>query len=586
MQNFAYLVITFLIAGAPWILMAQTPPVPSLMNEVLATLGWAMTALLLMKRTRTTKLAALKGTAGIPLWILAVLSLTAAIHFLTNRIAYPSTLTFYFMYLMGAAMVFMMGYSLASETEKLEKFCVFFATTWIAFSLLNVFYGLYQYMINPMGNYPWIAALQDIGRIYGNIRQPNHYATYLVIAMGCTLWLFSIKKSMPAIVAAPICVLLLLGVALSGSRTGAVGILWVAFFSFFLNSERRFRIAIPACLLACFASLYLMLGALNEGGHLPHFGTERLMGDLTQGTGSRWQVWEVTIQMILQNPWLGVGVGRYQFFYLLGDWSNQTDLLFSHAHNVILQISAENGLMAGVLIFTLAVIFVIKIFRRGIRHTPEQMTAIVAAPIMIHSLFEYPLWYTFFLFPFFFFLGTASGFHAGAQVESGHHTNRFHFAGTAIMIMVSLLVWSAQKAIEPLYTQKELTIQEKLTIVEKSYLFLPHADHALLVTSPLTLALRRDTTPTYQAVAQVFMDDRLTYRWAMQSFVNGDLESAKKLAQALQRMNPALFRRLQQFAQTATNEGLPNSAAFESYLNNPSPTKHSIRELLSPPTSP
>lgn len=586
MKNLTYLVITFLIAGAPWILMVQTPPVPSLMNEILATFGWAMTSLLLMKSTRATNLSALKGTAGIPLGILAVLSLTAMIHFLTNRISYPSTLIFYFMYLMGAAMVFMIGYGFASEKEKLEEFCIFLAKTWIAFSILNVFFGLYQYMVNPMGSYPWIAALQDIGRIYGNIRQPNHFATYLVIALGCTLWLSFTKKAMPVIVAAPICILLLLGVALSGSRTGIIGVFWVSFFSLFMSPERRFRIGISAGLLVCFGSIYLMLGALNSSGFLPHFGTERLMGDLTQSSGSRWQVWGVTLQMILQNPWLGVGVGRYQFFYLLGDWSNQTDLLFSHAHNVFLQIAAENGLIAGALIFALTFICVIAIIRQGIRHLPAQMTAIFAAPVMIHSMFEYPLWYTYFLFPFFFFLGTAAGFRAGSQVQNGSHASRFRLAGAAIMIMVSLLVLSAQKVIEPFYTQKELTVQEKLTIVGKSYLFLPHADHALLVTSPLTLALRPDTTSTYQAVAQVFMDDRLTYRWAMQSFVNGDLESAKKLAHALQRMNPALFHRLKQFAQTATSEGLPNSAAFEIYMNDPTPTGHGIRELLAPTALP
>ncbi|WP_425311287.1 Wzy polymerase domain-containing protein [Kingella potus] len=85
---------------------------------------------------------------------------------------------------------------------------------------------------------------------------------------------------------------------------------------------------------------------------------------------------------------------------------NGISVLFTHSHNIVLQLLAEMGLVGTLLVFGGAVWVVKPFFRRP-------ATAACLFPLMLmavslcHSMLEYPLWYIYFLVPFALMAGAA-----------------------------------------------------------------------------------------------------------------------------------------------------------------------------------
>jgi hypothetical protein len=125
---------------------------------------------------------------------------------------------------------------------------------------------------------------------------------------------------------------------------------------------------------------------------------QRLFGD--DATGSiRLYLWREAWLMFMQSPWLGVGFGQFAWhhFQLLPvlQPGNITGL-YNNAHNVILQLAAEAGLPG-----LLALFGALGTWLHGLRRMPMDAAhwwgSTALGVLAIHSLLEYPLWYTYFV---------------------------------------------------------------------------------------------------------------------------------------------------------------------------------------------
>ena len=59
----------------------------------------------------------------------------------------------------------------------------------------------------------------------------------------------------------------------------------------------------------------------------------------------RWALWESTLAMIQEHPWLGLGWGSYRFVYPEYDFFVQNEsVIIYHAHNTLLSLAAEIGI--------------------------------------------------------------------------------------------------------------------------------------------------------------------------------------------------------------------------------------------------
>jgi len=569
---FLFLSLIFAIV-LPWVFWSQAPPVNSLANEAASSVGWGglMIAIYIFPKDFLFKSA--DKTIFLPLVGIALLALIGLVHMGLGHVPYPSVLLFFLLYLLGAAAVYWGGVQWACDSGRVLYFLEIFAALWVLSALINVGLGIFQYF-RPEGFYPWIAALKDVGRIYGNTRQPNHYATLMVIGVGCILWLMLERRKIALCMGLALLCCLVFGVSVSGSRTGMVALVLVSLSVLVfkwggIRSKTSLLIAVfLPLMLAFFYAGLMFLDAMNVR---PHFGSERLQNLQGDWSGSRFSAWSTAWEMITQNAWLGVGVGRFQFHYLLGDWSSQQGQQFGHAHNLFLHLAAEHGLLTSLVVCATFVTYGGLMLKRSWGRPETSLVMLVVGPILIHSFFEFPLWYVYFLFPFFFMLGVLSG---GSLKESAVGTEVQH-AGKAmgllgiVMVVTPLLIGWSQRAGEPMYLTADTPISERIKIAQKSFLFRHYADHALLVTSPPEIAYSRESEPVYFAVAQVLFDDRLAFHWAIQSFINGEVDRAKRLAYALAVMSPDKFGELKDVVRRASVDGVAGASDYYAYLLNP-----------------
>jgi len=116
----------------------------------------------------------------------------------------------------------------------------------------------------------------------------------------------------------------------------------------------------------------LVLGFLALAGVTLLVGSEGLIQNISQTQGeiqdelpaserfSRRDIWSATSRLIKDHPYIGVGLGAFQFAYTRYDQSSGAQRV-EQSHNDYLQIVADAGLVGGLI----ALVFVFLLFARG-----------------------------------------------------------------------------------------------------------------------------------------------------------------------------------------------------------------------------
>jgi Virulence factor membrane-bound polymerase, C-terminal len=198
-------------------------------------------------------------------------------------------------------------------------------------------------------------------------------------------------------------------------------------------------------------------------------------------------------------------------------------------------------------------------------------------PVAVHSMFELPLWYTYFLFPVLFSLGLLSG---TAQVPGG--IARHCVSGSAkrhalllrlvmiVLLLAPVAVWRAQQETHELYVAQEKPFFERMQLAQSTFWVRQHADHALLNSAPLDLVLDPQAAVLFPAVGQVLIDAKLLRSWAMNCAAQGGGNQARRLAYAAKLISMRDFDRWRSMV-LALNE--PKLAELQTYLRDPVPVR-------------
>jgi O-antigen ligase len=316
----------------------------------------------------------------------------------------------------------------------------------LAAAVLNVVIGWLQYLGLAAPFAPWLNMLADPGVIYGNVRQPNQYATLMAMGVGAVWWSAAVKRPSPQpspasgrggeansflfspasagervralILSFILLIILTSGIVLSGSRTGMLETLLIAAMAFCWRGEKGSTQRKLALLFMALPLIYLVewqvvklvsqaLGLADIRG-----GVERF-SDSTGG--HRTELWHNVIHLIADKPLFGHGVhelgfAHFQFdFSQLSWWPGQgrSTIFLDNAHNIVLQSWVELGLV-GMLLSVGAFAYSVwraKPWREA--SADRQMAWLIIAPLALHSLLEYPLHYAQFWLPFCLALGIA-----------------------------------------------------------------------------------------------------------------------------------------------------------------------------------
>lgn len=319
------------------------------------------------------------------------------IQFLFGQIYYFSTAFFSFCFLFGFLASIVYGYNSVqfSEKENIIKFISYFFTV---VGFVSSLFAIAQWF---QISHPYILNLSH-NRPYANLGQPNHLATLLLLSICSLLFLYEYKKSKNIflILLFPIIVWAL---ALTQSRTT-----WVTLFVLFIIyivKKVRFEKKSTAyiALTAVFTYLFIFIfnaeisEYLNLAKPIPI--EERLNGGL-----GRIEMWKHMYYAAMQQPWLGYGWFQTTIAQLEGVLIFKNEGNLSSAHNIVIDLVLWVGIPFTVLIIGYGLYLIKRIFS-SIHSLPQLYVFMMMLCILVHAQLEFPLYYSYFLFPLGFFIG-------------------------------------------------------------------------------------------------------------------------------------------------------------------------------------
>ncbi len=313
------------------------------------------------------------------------------------------------LYLLWAAAIAALGYGLR-RCLGWAAFATLLSRVLVAGALATGLLAAAQ--LAGWGGEAWLMPLATT-RVYGNLGQPNHFADYLSLGLMSVAYLVAAGRL--ARVPAAVIALFFLSI-LNFSASRAVWIYLIAALALSLFLHIRARDAQSRTLLVWMAAavvvmilmqLIVFIGLPDRVG-ISETVASRLFQENT-GADTRLRHGEATWLMLQGAPLLGVGFEAYGWhhFLLSAQLPPRHDLgVADHAHNIVLQVAAEFGLLGLAVGFAAGWLW-LSAQRAASLSLERWWVYALLATMLAHSLLEYPLWYAYFLGTFALLLGAS-----------------------------------------------------------------------------------------------------------------------------------------------------------------------------------
>lgn len=427
-----------------------------------------------------------------------------------------------------------------------------FASAMLIAGLVSAGIGLLQVFAPAWTDGQVLAKTSLVGRAVGNLRQPNHLSSLLIWALVALVPLAQrrvwMREALSRELAAALGVLLVWCVVLTASRTGLLGVLLLAVWGLV---DRRLDKSVRAGLLAS-PVVYLLFWALMAAWahHTQHtFGGEARLAEQDL-SASRFGIWSNAWALFVQQPWTGVGLGNFNFAWTLTPFPGRPVAFFDHSHNVVLQLLVEMGLPLGGLTLALLTWGLVQAGRRAWQCEGEQAVGARSAFMMVvliglHSLLEYPLWYTYFLLPACWAWGMAVGVQpqgqgASSALSDGATAGRswaLPVAG-AVMAVASVLTMVDYFKVVDIYAPfgREASLPDRIAVGQQSVMYRYQADYAAVTTVPAAYL----TPEAFDHTTHALLDARLMMAWINALAAQGQEDKARYVAARLKEFrNPS-----------------------------------------------
>ena len=427
-----------------------------------------------------------------------------------------------------------------------------------------IFVGL-QIALKSKVDLPFMPKLTS----YGALSQANNFADYMALATASLMYLYAKKQLQLKLFIVGLMLFISL-LAFSGSRSSW---LYLGFISLLaiglqiksikqLNGSPNIRslLRVSLLLLPLFAIIQLALHyALPD--NLISLPTEELMEGLNAKTASmRGQFWQTSWHLFSQSPWLGIGAGqmRWQTFVLLDTPNlNPAKMIFEHSHNLFIHLLTEMGIGAALLAL-IGLGAWARAFKWRELHLETWWLIALLGVIGIHSMLEYPLWYTYFLGVFAFLLG------AGEEKLTQFNLAKFaRLSGASTFGLVLIVAainlstlaianyklekWSTTLTDKNIGKMNNAKLMSEFNWIQKNSLLAPYAQLLLLNELKVNDKQIDDLTWMSESVMRFMPTRRVTYQYALLLKLKGDEAGAvKQLNRALIAHPKGLNRSLQE----------------------------------------
>jgi O-antigen ligase len=578
-----------LALSVPTLVTFSYEPAASVFNDALALIGWSIVALVALLHVPQVI-----GERGIPGGVVAAYQIPwmACVGLVLYTFAQlllgageTGSVVSHAAALLCAALVASLGVLLGGrelDAAESHPMHVAFATALIAAAAACACVGWVQYL-QPGVELWGVAPLTTAGRIFANLRQPNHLALLLGWGLAAAVWLHASNKLSRTslvglvLVIAPVLIL-------TGSRMGRVflGLLIVLAL---LHPNSRAALFAAASALVTGVVTWYAAAYLHEAQVLPFFGVAREGGS---ATGSRAELWSALVSMIPQVPFFGCGVGGFNFCWTHADIHARTAGHWLHAHNIVLQAFVELGIVATVA-FGFALLW--PIFRNGARRQwrAVSLPLAVLAMVMTHAMLEFPLSYMYFLMPAAFAFGLVlAGVQPNdeSQLQSAPQPWVWPRALTAAAVVVLALCgllyasqyWKLRVFYSPAHASRQLDAAQLSALRGQTFLFRTHVDYSLLMTLSNTVEPHEERSiyAFFKQFGNRNLDGRLLARFSILAGMAGDRELALHLAWRTHAMYPADFEDLKQILRVRND---PRLSWLATYCESPSPQNVSMDRI-------
>ncbi len=262
--------------------------------------------------------------------------------------------------------------------------------------VVSLFFQIHQWM-----NFGWLGVfivdLKPGGRPYANLAQPNQLATLFLLGQLSLLCLFEQRK-IDAVPALLIAALLSFGTGITQSRTAAVStiaivIIWLAYRKK-IPTKLNFKGLLIPLVVYCF----IFFGWKEINASLLIFDTLGVSHERFNKE-ARLNIWPQMIDAAFQSPWTGYGWNQVSIAQQqVAENYPPLHLYLESAHNIFIDLMLWVGVPTGIGIAG-GFIFLLWKGTKKIRTPSELAIFLMPIAVAIHSFFEYPLSYSYFLFP-------------------------------------------------------------------------------------------------------------------------------------------------------------------------------------------
>jgi len=391
--------------------------------------------------------------------------------------------------------------------------------------------GLVQVFLPHWADGEWIARSGFVGRAVGNVRQPNHLATLLLMAAVAWVWL-GVRRQRGAREGALVLFLLVFGVVLTASRTGLwfgvpLLLLWGLLDRELPGRWRLLLLATPLMAAAAWGLLHLWA---SSGAGV--FGAEARLDQEGAGSPSRIAILKNAWVLLQMHPWTGVGWGEFNRAWTLTPFPDRPIAFFDHTHNLPLQLLVELGWPLGLAVLGLLLATFLQALRmawraRGADALRRRAALMLVLVVGLHSMLEYPLWYAYFLLPTALALGIALAPEVGPRVPAA----RWPRAAGLVLLLLCLFAYAEYQKVAAIYAPgpADEALAERVESGQRTWLFGRHADYAAAT------ALGHDAAAlaAAQRTGHQLIDARLLMAWAKSLNAQGQTDKARYLVERL-----------------------------------------------------
>lgn len=410
-------------------------------------------------------------------------------------------------------------------------------------ALLSACIGVIQHfnLATPLNDY--ITQPQSWA-IFGNMGQPNHFAAYTTLGLFSLAYLYA-RDRISLVLAIAVAAPMLFVLGLSGSRSVWLYLLSAFALSAWLKAApgheqqgRRLFLFCGVMIIVHFVMQWLVgAGWFRSADRVSVTAIERLFTGAAS-IADRIGLWRAALAIALDNPLLGAGWGAFAVNYFGYATTHAAPPgLYNNAHNVVLHLFAETGIVGVALLLLPLLIWANRAFR-GNRDGHQWWLVATIAVLAIHSQLEYPLWYAYFLGIAALLLGIAPT--SGFVPRLARLGRSFAMAVMALGAFNVAFLWTDYRELEGLYLVtvkqgRKIDLADTIVRLHRNSLLTPYVE--LVAAYPLAIE-EKDLAWRLQLVDRVIrfnpLPDLVYRRVLLLALDNRQAEARTQLARAQQ----------------------------------------------------